>query len=87
MPMKDGFETMSEMAETFGKQNMPVVIACTGYTDEENIQKCFDYGMDDYIEKPIDRTKFEGLVMKYLMKKKPSSSPRNGHDVGAPIQS
>lgn len=32
----------------------PMIIACTGHTEEEFIKKAFDFEMDEVISKPVN---------------------------------
>ncbi|MBF0206207.1 MAG: response regulator [Oligoflexia bacterium] len=53
MPEMDGFETTKQIrnSQTIQNKNLPV-LAITGHTSDEYKNKCFESGMNDYIEKP-----------------------------------
>tara|TARA_B100001059_G_scaffold229539_1_gene262279 strand:- start:507 stop:1226 length:720 start_codon:yes stop_codon:yes gene_type:complete len=66
MPVMDGFEATSNIRrieqETQATRRIPI-IALTASVIDDDIQKCFDVGMDDYVPKPF---KFEMLKEKIL---------------------
>ncbi|WP_139684939.1 response regulator [Vibrio tasmaniensis] len=66
MPVMDGFEATSNIRrvekETNASRRIPI-IALTASVIDDDIQKCFDVGMDDYVPKPF---KFEMLKEKVL---------------------
>jgi CheY-like chemotaxis protein len=59
MPGMDGFETARRIrsweAEQPGRRRSPI-IALTALTTPEDISRCLEAGMDDYLAKPIDTT-------------------------------
>lgn len=58
MPGKDGFELMDSLAAP------PKIILTTAYTDFA--LKAFDYGVLDYLVKPIPYPRFEQAIQRYL---------------------
>ncbi|CAK1870610.1 two-component system, sensor histidine kinase and response regulator [Vibrio crassostreae] len=66
MPVMDGFDATSHIRriekETEATRRIPI-IALTASVIDDDIQKCFDVGMDDYLPKPF---KFEMLKEKVL---------------------
>ena len=66
MPVMDGFEATDHIRriekETQATRRIPI-IALTASVIDDDIQKCFDVGMDDYVPKPF---KFEMLKEKVL---------------------
>ncbi|SBS61811.1 response regulator [Vibrio atlanticus] len=66
MPVMDGFEATSNIRrvekETNATRRIPI-IALTASVIDDDIQRCFDVGMDDYVPKPF---KFEMLKEKVL---------------------
>ncbi len=67
MPVMDGLEAASRIKEVciFQKRNVPI-IAVTAYVLENEIQKCFVAGMDDYVCKPISLDMLYDKLVKYL---------------------
>ncbi|CDT82306.1 Putative histidine kinase [Vibrio coralliirubri] len=66
MPVMDGFEATANIRrvekEANSTRRIPI-IALTASVIDDDIQKCFDVGMDDYVPKPF---KFEMLKEKVL---------------------
>lgn len=66
MPVMDGFEATANIRrvekEANSARRIPI-IALTASVIDDDIQKCFDVGMDDYVPKPF---KFEMLKEKVL---------------------
>ncbi|UTT86953.1 response regulator [Vibrio pelagius] len=59
MPVKDGFTATREIREheqNFGLNKTPI-IALTASVIDDDIQKCYDSGMDGYIAKPVRKDK------------------------------
>lgn len=66
MPEMDGYQAISlirEMEKSTGK-NLPV-IALTASAMEEDREKSFQAGADDFITKPIDKTMLLKTIQKY----------------------
>jgi signal transduction histidine kinase len=53
MPVMDGFETIKHIRENPHYEGLPV-IALTAHAFAEEIQKCFEHGMNGHLAKPID---------------------------------
>ena len=63
MPRKDGFQATREIKKV--KPGIQV-IAQTAFASEEDKQKAFNAGCDDYISKPIDESKFIETINRLL---------------------
>lgn len=61
LPWINGFELAEMMKEHKDLKDIPLVFI-TGRTSEEDIQKGFDVGADDYITKPFDLDKVKKTV-------------------------
>ena len=70
MPGMDGYEaTQCLRNPEYGAIDPDIpVIAYTGNTLEEEIKKCFDAGMNDYIQKPSCIDEFKSTISKWLKK-------------------
>jgi CheY-like chemotaxis protein len=69
MPILSGWEVSKQIRKRIeeGKLNSDVkILAYTGYTSPEDIARCYQNGMDGYIEKPIAREKFKSIVTCYM---------------------
>ena len=62
MPIKDGYETVTEMR--YSKDNR-IVIAVTANTMENDEIKCFASGMNDYIPKPFNKEQIIDMLNKW----------------------
>lgn len=60
MPVMDGFETTMKIKSDPKLQSIPI-IAITAYASEEDKEKCFKVGCNDFISKPIS---YENLIDK-----------------------
>ncbi len=67
LPEKDGYEVTREIRqqEKTGKKRKTIV-ALTANAMAGDREKCIEAGMDDYLSKPIDLTKLESILKKYL---------------------
>ncbi len=66
MPGMDGFETCAEIRKLDSGRELPVMIA-TGLTDASTVDRAFEVGASDYIQKPIDRQILQHRV-RFLMR-------------------
>lgn len=62
MPGMDGIEATKRIRAESSENANTLVIAITASTDKENIQKCFDAGMNNYISKPISRAMLKEII-------------------------
>jgi len=65
MPILDGFETTRAIREMVGAIRDIPIVAMTAHALKEDRQACLDAGMDDYIAKPVDRSKLFAILRKY----------------------
>jgi chemotaxis family two-component system response regulator Rcp1 len=61
LPKKDGREVLAEIKADDGLNSIPVVVM-TASEHEEDIRECERLGVDAYITKPVDLSKFIDLV-------------------------
>lgn len=67
VPSYDGYELteMIRKGEFAGLKDVPIV-AVTALADSDSRQKCFDYGMNDYLPKPIDNQDLMKMVTRHV---------------------
>lgn len=70
MPVMDGYETTAliRSGEVPGVNQKLPVVALTAHAMVGEDKKCLDAGMDDYLTKPLDRSKLIEVLAKYLPK-------------------
>ncbi len=63
MPVLDGYETTKIIRAKYPK--LPIIaLTAMGVTDER--EKCFEYGMNDYLSKPFSVEKLKTTLLKHL---------------------
>ena len=63
MPVMDGYEASRRLRETHG-QEIPI-IAISAHAFTEDIKKCYDVGMNDYVSKPVKIDDLEKALQKH----------------------
>jgi DNA-binding response OmpR family regulator len=61
MPVINGFEVASSLRAR-PELNDVILIAVSGYGQEETLKRSHEAGFDDYAVKPIDLDKLDGLM-------------------------
>lgn len=71
MPNKDGFEATKEIREHEKKNKLSKtpILALTASIVDDDIQKCFDSGMDAFIPKPVKKEKLLNEMSRFLKEK------------------
>ena len=60
MPVMDGFETsaairnINDNDETYQTKSNVIIVAVTANASESDIDKCYEYGMNDFLPKPVE---------------------------------
>jgi hypothetical protein len=68
MPAMNGFKA-SEIIRTFEKENYLLrtpIVALTAHTWHQELQHCYDSGMDELLLKPITKHSVEALLKRYI---------------------
>lgn len=65
MPTMDGYQASEKIRESHSMSQLPI-IAMTANVMKGDKEKCLQYGMNDYISKPINRKTFFQIIEKYL---------------------
>jgi len=76
MPIKDGYtatEEIRQYEQQHNKSKTPI-IALTASVLDDDIQKCFDSGMDDYVAKPFKSSTLNSKIDRALLQKKHASA-------------
>ncbi|GIV34385.1 MAG: hypothetical protein KatS3mg031_1920 [Chitinophagales bacterium] len=67
MPVMDGYEATKIIREHFKKSSSELpILAITAYNTEVEIQKCQEYGMNDFVSKPFEPDQLYEKVMALL---------------------
>jgi PAS domain S-box-containing protein len=65
MPIMNGYESSMEIRKLPNSKRVPI-IALTAGTIVGEKEKCIEYGMNDYIPKPIDKEFLENIIREYI---------------------
>lgn len=78
MPEMDGFEATQKIRDYELQTNAPytTIVAFTASVLDSDLAKCREFGMDDYITKPINRKRLEEILKQWL----PASSASKDDD-------
>lgn len=67
MPGIDGFDTTKEIIKLFhdmSEKEKPVIIGCSAYQDDDQVQKSKEVGMQFYVTKPPPKKDIEKIFKK-----------------------
>ncbi|MEO8085714.1 MAG: response regulator [Bacteroidota bacterium] len=75
MPEMDGFEATQQIRTTFDKpkRNTPIMAMTANVTNDE-VEKCFESGMDQYISKPFSQQDLLNKIAQLTVRKKQVSA-------------
>ncbi len=69
MPIMDGYTATREILQRpenwFARDRRPIVVAMTANALKEDLQKCLDAGMNDYMSKPASKDKLAAMLEKW----------------------
>ncbi|TRX36988.1 PAS domain S-box protein [Flavobacterium sp. ZT3R18] len=65
MPIKNGYEATLEIRKLKKAKNTPIIALTAGIMVGEK-DKCLEYGMNDYVSKPIIESDLEAILHKWL---------------------
>ena len=68
MPEMDGFTATREIRKYEQQNNLPStpIVALTASVLDQDIKKCTEVGMDDYLSKPLKKDKLYTMIEKYV---------------------
>lgn len=67
MPVKNGYEATADIRKINEGRNIPIIALTAGIMDGEK-EKCLEFGMNDYISKPIIKADLEQVLLKWIEK-------------------
>jgi CheY-like chemotaxis protein len=67
MPILSGFEATQEIREIEGESKHIPIIALTARTVKGEKERCLEFGMDDYVTKPVVFNTISDIISKYLV--------------------
>ena len=72
MPIMDGYEASDRIRDFLKKHGIrqPMIVACTGHTEEEYILKAWRYQMDEVLPKPANIEVIKQLMTEMINVKK-----------------
>ncbi|QDV41842.1 Response regulator rcp1 [Stieleria neptunia] len=63
LPGTDGREVLEEIKQDHELKRIPVVVLTTS-TDERDIEACYEFGANSYIQKPVDLAGFVNAIQR-----------------------
>ncbi|WP_224088689.1 response regulator [Arthrobacter sp. StoSoilB13] len=91
MPVMDGFEATKTIRSRDSKTVRIPIIAMTAGALNEDRERCFAAGMDDYISKPVDLDKLRDILARWVPQEQRAEAPpsnvvvSNGSDAEAAV--
>ncbi|MBS9524511.1 response regulator [Litoribacter alkaliphilus] len=73
MPVLDGLETTKKIRELYG-QTIPIV-GLSANVYKEDIEQCFESGMNDYLSRPFTKSSFQEKIIKWCGRKSSKIPP------------
>ena len=80
MPEMDGIEATKKICELYPKSDRPRIIALTASAMQEDIDRCFSAGMEDFISKPIQLKEIIRVLSKNASTNGPAAMNSNAFD-------
>jgi PAS domain S-box-containing protein len=65
MPLKNGYEATAEIRKLPQYKNIPIIALTAGILNGER-EKCIEFGMNDYLSKPILVQDFQQIIQKWI---------------------
>jgi PAS domain S-box-containing protein len=65
MPIQNGYDATLEIRKSENTKHIPVIALTAGVLNGEK-EKCIEYGMSDYVTKPIVQSDLEKVLLKWL---------------------
>jgi signal transduction histidine kinase/CheY-like chemotaxis protein len=65
MPVLDGFDTTSRIRDEYAAENI-IIIGLSASVMKEDVDRCMEVGMNDFVSKPVDSKKLREVIRKYF---------------------
>jgi signal transduction histidine kinase/ActR/RegA family two-component response regulator len=65
MPVMDGLEATRAIRALSNSQAAIPIVALTAYASQDDLRACLDAGMNDYLTKPLDRSKLQAALARW----------------------
>lgn len=65
MPLRNGYEATAEIRKLSQYKNIPIIALTAGILNGER-EKCIEFGMNDYLSKPILVQDFQQIIQKWI---------------------
>lgn len=85
MPVMDGFDATRAIRARNGHAARIPIIAMTAGALNEDRERCFAAGMDDYISKPVDLAKLAAVLTRWVPEQEQTSTAVGGFAPGAAV--
>lgn len=69
MPEKNGYETTVEIKKSVHNKSIPIIALTAGTLLGEK-ERCLEFGMDDFLTKPIIESELEKILLKWIPKER-----------------
>ena len=68
MSVKNGFQAAKELKALQKRGELPyfLIIATTAYVNKREVDRCFESGMEAYLNKPVMKTNLEEILKKWF---------------------
>lgn len=66
MPIMNGYEAATEIRKIPKYKNVPIIALTAGILNGER-EKCLEYGMNDYLSKPILAKDLQEMIQKWVL--------------------
>ncbi|MDT3427082.1 signal transduction histidine kinase/CheY-like chemotaxis protein [Paenibacillus forsythiae] len=80
MPVMDGLEAAQVIRNTLAPDQAPYMVALTADSLRDDRGKCLDYGMDEYLTKPVDNEALSAVLEKAAVRAAESGKALNMPD-------
>jgi len=73
MPVLDGYETTREIHRLYSQP--PAIVAMTANAMKEDVEKCLNAGMDDYLSKPVSKAMLAAMLERWSRANRSADGP------------